>query len=100
MRYETVDRQNLCVLDFNALCSIGRNRKHLRGERRTTFMFVVLLQKSGIDLLLFDLAIGFVRTAFFHHYAGNSDVRVPDGEVEDRSSLRKSEQVLAFKRLC
>ena len=63
-------------------------------------MLVVQMQKTRIDLLLLDLALCHVRTAFFHHYAGNSDVRVPDGEVEDRSSLRKSEQVLAFKGLC
>src|SRR6185369_11291090 len=100
MRHETVDRQNLRVLDFDALRSVGWNRKYLRGERRTTFMLVVLLQESGIDLLLLDLTIGFVRTALFHHHAGNANVRVPDGEVEDRSCLREREQVLAFESLC
>src|SRR6185503_15127767 len=100
MRHETVDRQDFRVLDLDALRSVGRNRKYLSGEGRTAFMLVVLLQKSGIDLLLLDLAIGFVRASFLHHYAGNANVRVPDGEVEDRSSLRKCEQVLAFKGLC
>src|SRR6185369_13806521 len=100
MRHETVDRQDLRVLDLYALRSVGWNRKHFRGERRTTFMLVVLLQESGIDLLLLDLAIGFVGAAFFHHNAGNANVGVPDGEVEDRSCLREREQVLALESLC
>src|SRR4029079_16681034 len=99
MRYETVNRQNLRVLDLDALRSISRNGKHLRGERRTAFMLVVLLQKSWIDLLLLDLAICLVRAAFFHHHAGNANVRVPDSEVEDGCGLREREQVLAFENL-
>ena len=100
MRRETLNRQHLRVLDFNALRSVGWNRKYFRGERRTTFMLVVLLQKSGIDLLLLDLAIGLVRASLLHHHAGNANVRVPHGEVEDRSSLREREQILGFEGLC
>src|SRR6185369_5922091 len=100
MRHETIDRQDFRVLDLDTLRAVGRNRKYLSGECRTTFMLVVLLQKSGIDPLLLDLAIGFVCASFLHHYAGNANVRVPDGKVEDRSSLRECEQVLAFENLC
>src|SRR6185369_8301362 len=99
MRRETLHWQDLRVLDFHALRAVGRNRKYFGGECRTTFMLVVLLQESGIDLLLLDLAVGLVGASFFHHDARNADVRVPDGEVEDRSSLREREEILAFENL-
>src|ERR1051326_4092178 len=99
MRRETVERQDFRVLHFTALCSVGRNRKHFLGEFRTTFVLVVLLQESRIDLLLLDLAVGLVRPAFFHHYAGDANVRIPNREVGDRSSLGKRKQVLAFEYL-